>query len=145
MNTNKIVFDFDDFGAQQLFVVRNDEKVDTLESLKEVYEEGKLDEVPEDYYPTSIENPIHTVNNWMKVIKAAIDQLEGAEIPAIYTHEGSQINGVHRAATNDLLKGMDKEENLIPVKDIADTEISEELQAAIEEGDFEAINDLLDR
>lgn len=108
--------------------------------------------LPKWYYPTLCMgcNPIHEVRDWCKVRKLVRDALNGAKIRPILIdgtlRNGSLLTGTHRAAANDILMliGSDIRIPYILLSDL-DTSDFPGLSNAVENGDYEAINDIWDR
>lgn len=102
------------------------------------------------YYPTMTTgcNPIHPVTNWAYVRKLIRAARSGADINPILIEgsigNGSLLAGTHRAAANDLMVLLGGEA-LIPVVSLDEIEISDDLQAALDDCDYEMIDQIWDR
>lgn len=103
-----------------------------------------------DYYPTLHLgcNPIHEVKDWLKVRNLIRAARRGDAIPPIVIDGqiggGNMLNGTHRAAANDLMIKLGGDP-LIPVVSLDEIEVSDELQDAIDNLDYERIDYLLDQ
>jgi hypothetical protein len=115
-----------------------------------ITKENKMDK---DYYPTYYLgcNTIHPVMDWSYVRKFIRAAKKGDNIPPILIEgssgNGNLLAGTHRAAANDIMAMLDFDEDImIPIVSIDDFDkIPEELQAAIENNDYEEIDRLWDR
>ena len=102
------------------------------------------------YYPTYHHgcNPIHEVKDWAYVRKLVRAARRGETINPILIEgsigNGSLLAGTHRSAANDLMMKLGGEP-LIDVVSIDDIEISDELREAIENSDFDMIDQIWDR
>jgi hypothetical protein len=94
-------------------------------------------------------NAFQAVEDWSKVRKLVRDAIKLCDITPILIEgeigNGSLLTGTHRSAANDILKMLGKEDYLIPYIRLQDIEITEELQDALENNDFETIDILFDR
>ena len=113
----------------------------------------------ETYYPTYYLgcNPIHPVISWSKVRKLIRDARRGDSIPPILIDGDfgncNLLSGTHRAAANDIMMmladrdGLGVPDCLIDVVTVDELEragyLTDELKAAIDDGDFERIGDLM--
>lgn len=103
------------------------------------------------YYPTywSGCNPIHEVVDWCKVRKLVRDALRGDKINPIVIDgnlgSGNLLTGTHRAAANDILMMLGKEEYLIDWVSIHDIVKTDDIIDALQDLDFDLLDDLLDR
>ena len=100
------------------------------------------------YYPKGL-NPIHEVCDWAKVRKIVRDVLRGDKVNPILVGGENLLAGTHRAAANDVLEALGREQRVDTIDfDDLDEEDHEdfcELKEAIEDGDFEKIDELWDR
>jgi len=98
------------------------------------------------YYPAGYNAP-HEVNDWTKVRRMARAAIRGDEIPAILADGETLLAGVHRAAANDLLDRMGHGRliEVVELEDIEDDELREQLIEAIQEDDYEAIDEIWDQ
>lgn len=100
------------------------------------------------YYPTEY-TPIHEVRDWSKVRSILKSALRGDQIPAIIVDgvkgNGNCLNGTHRLAARNILSMLGKDKELIPVKFLSEIETTEEMIEAIENQDFEALQEILDK
>lgn len=104
------------------------------------------------YYPTYHNgcNPIHCVNNWCYVRSIIRARLKGVDIPPILIDggigNGNMLNGTHRSAANDIMVMLCYDEKyLIDVVTLSDIDITDDLKDAIDNNDYERIDELLDR
>ncbi len=99
------------------------------------------------YYPTHWLkcNPIHEVRDWCYVRRLVRAARRGEVIPPVLIDGriggGNMLTGTHRAAANDLMMRLGGEP-LIDVVSIDDIDVPDSLQDAINNLDYEAIDDL---
>lgn len=107
------------------------------------------------YYPREYA-PIHEVDDWSKVRSIMRSAMKGDEIPPILVDgtkgNGSLLTGTHRQAANEILDKLGKsEDSRIPVtylselKSLVGAKKAKAVTQAAENGDFEAIDRILDR
>lgn len=100
-----------------------------------------------DFYPSVCGcNPIHEVRDWCKVRSLIRSARRGDAIPAILidAKDGNMLTGTHRAAANCIMRKLGEDE-LIDVVTVAEIDVSDDLQEAIDNLDYERIDDILDR
>lgn len=106
------------------------------------------------YYPTYHHgcNPIHEVKSWSYVRSIIRAARRGEEIPPIMIEGsiggGAMLNGTHRSAANDIMQMLEEEKDITPhyidVIEYDEEEASEELVEAVNNSDYERIDELLD-
>lgn len=97
------------------------------------------------YYPKGL-NPIHPVNDWLKVRRIARAAIRGEQITPMLVDGENLLAGTHRAAANDLLEHMGHG-RLIEAEDLEDIEnedLKNAILAALEEDDYHEINSIWD-
>lgn len=110
------------------------------------------------FYPSwAGANPIHEVRDWSKVRSLIRSARRGDAIPAILIDgqegSGNMLNGTHRAAANVLMRKLYDEHsawdaaepNYISHVFFDADEASDELIDAVQNGDFEQIDEIMDR
>lgn len=99
-------------------------------------------------YPSTMGcNPIHEVRDWLKVRNLIRAALRGDAIPPIIidAQDGNMLTGTHRAAANYLMRKLGREDHLIDTVTVDMMDVSEELQEAIDNLDYETIDYLVDQ
>ena len=96
-----------------------------------------------EFYPRGV-NPIHEVNDWCHVRRLMRAAINGVKVNPILVDGENLLAGTHRMAANNLLSMLDIDAK-IRVWDISDVELSDDLQAAIDDLDFSRIDELWDR
>ena len=96
------------------------------------------------YYPNGI-NPIHAVESWSYVRRLIRAAKKGEHInPILVDVEGGNLlAGTHRWAANDIMTALGLD-CLIDVVTLDDVNVTDELQAAIDNGDFAEIDAIWD-
>jgi hypothetical protein len=107
------------------------------------------------YYPTHWSgcNPQHQVRDWQKVRSLIRAAMRGDNIPPILIDgslgNGNLLTGTHRAAANDIMLLLSERDGrarpLIGWVSYDSSTASPELVAAVEAGDTEAVDELVDR
>ena len=92
-------------------------------------------------------NPIHEVRDWLKVRNLIRSARRGDAIPAILidAKDGNMLTGTHRAAANHILRKLGQDEFFISVVTLAEIDADQDLQDAVDNLDYERIDELLDR
>lgn len=109
------------------------------------------DYLQQDYFPSlwSGCKPIHEVRDWCKVRKLIRDARKGIKIKPILIDgdigNGNLLTGTHRSAANDIMMMLGEEDSLISFITLDDVKVTKKLKKAIEEDDFETINEMFDK
>jgi len=112
----------------------------------------------QNFYPSwAGANPIHEVRDWSKVRSLIRSARRGDAIPAILIDgqegSGNLLNGTHRAAANCVMRKLHDERaawdaaepNYIDHVFFNDDEAPADLAEAVQNGDYERIDEIMDR